>query len=145
MADESSPIVAPVATKPKKVLTEAQRLAFIKGREKRMANIAKRREEKLALQGMVDTSIIPPSTPDIAVETPAVAAPKTEPVANNFSPPLDYDKIADTVAKRVSDTLKTDMPPPAPKKPRKPRTPRAPAKPVGLPPSPPREQVFNWA
>lgn len=36
--------------KPKKVLTEAQRLAFMKGREKRMANLEKRRQEKLEAQ-----------------------------------------------------------------------------------------------
>jgi len=33
--------------KPKRVLTEAQRLAFLKGREKRMANIEKKRQEQL--------------------------------------------------------------------------------------------------
>lgn len=32
--------------KPKRVLTEAQRLAFLKGREKRMANLEKKRLEK---------------------------------------------------------------------------------------------------
>jgi len=33
--------------KPKRQLTEAQRLAFLKGREKRMANIERKRQEKL--------------------------------------------------------------------------------------------------
>jgi hypothetical protein len=132
MEDES----VMVAPKPKKVLTEAQRLAFIKGREKRMANIAKKREEKLALQGMEETPQVPPSTPDIAVETP-VAAPKT--------PPMDLDKIADSVAKRVTESIKADLPPPPPpKKPRKPRAPRAIVS-VPEPPSPRHEQVFNWA
>jgi len=32
--------------KPKRVLTEAQRLAFLKGREKRMANIEKKKLEQ---------------------------------------------------------------------------------------------------
>ncbi len=36
-----------VEEKPKRQLTEAQRLAFMKGREKRLANLAKKREEKL--------------------------------------------------------------------------------------------------
>ncbi len=34
-------------SKPKRVLTEVQRLAFLKGREKRMANIEKKRQEKI--------------------------------------------------------------------------------------------------
>lgn len=37
-------------TKPKRVLTEAQRLAFLKGREKRMANIERKRQEKIEAQ-----------------------------------------------------------------------------------------------
>jgi hypothetical protein len=36
-------------SKPRRVLTEAQRLAFIKGREKRMANIEKKKQEKEAI------------------------------------------------------------------------------------------------
>lgn len=39
-----------VDVKPKKVLTEAQRLAFLKGREKRLANIEKRRQEKVEIE-----------------------------------------------------------------------------------------------
>lgn len=50
-------------TKPKKVLTEAQRLAFLKGREKRMANIERKRQEKLEAQAATANSI-----PDTQVE-----------------------------------------------------------------------------
>jgi hypothetical protein len=43
--------------KPKKVLTEAQRLAFLKGREKRMANLEKKRLADLEL---ASASMSPP-------------------------------------------------------------------------------------
>lgn len=43
--------------KPKRQLTEAQRLAFLKGREKRLANIEKRRQEKIEqLQEIASTT-----------------------------------------------------------------------------------------
>lgn len=46
----ASPVVIPPEpappAKPKRVLTEAQRLAFIKGREKRLANLERKRMEK---------------------------------------------------------------------------------------------------
>ena len=48
--------------KPKRELTEAQRLAFLKGREKRMANIEKSRLAKLEFQemGSTDNDVKPP-------------------------------------------------------------------------------------
>lgn len=44
----------PSFTKPKRVLTEAQRLAFLKGREKRMANIERKRQEKLEAESVTE-------------------------------------------------------------------------------------------
>lgn len=89
--------------KPKRVLTEAQRLAFMKGREKRMANLERKRQEK-AEAAAADY------VPEPAPETPP--------------PNVFTDEFVDAVAERLAAKMKP--PPPAPKKraPRKPRTPR---------------------
>lgn len=48
---------------PKKTLTEAQRLAFLKGREKRMANIEKKRLEDEEKKAIETQTFSPPSKP----------------------------------------------------------------------------------
>lgn len=58
-------------TKPKRVLTEAQRLAFLKGREKRMANIEMKRQQLLETEP-VELPPVPESpTTDVPDESPA--------------------------------------------------------------------------
>jgi hypothetical protein len=52
-----------INTKPKKVLSEAQRLAFLKGREKRMANIEKKRLEKLEADMASEEFTLPQAPP----------------------------------------------------------------------------------
>lgn len=56
--------------KPKRQLTEAQRLAFMKGREKRLANIEKRRQEKLEQEKAQPVKEEIPSIPEAEVTTP---------------------------------------------------------------------------
>jgi hypothetical protein len=68
--------------KPKKVLTEAQRLAFLKGREKRMANIERKRQEKIEATG----TTAEPELPTIAPE-PKKTRPKKEKKVNPPPPP----------------------------------------------------------
>jgi hypothetical protein len=59
--------------KPKRVLTEAQRLAFLKGREKRMANIERKRQEKLEAEDEEEQQTV-----DHAVEEPIKIVAKSE-------------------------------------------------------------------
>jgi hypothetical protein len=75
------------AIKPKRVLTEAQRLAFLKGREKRMANIEKRRLEKEE-QKQVESEPIPAlPSPVLKRQVAAdVKKPKPEPDAEPTPP-----------------------------------------------------------
>jgi len=63
--------------KPKRVLNEAQRLAFLKGREKRMANIEKKRLEKLEAEQMEFKKEFVPPIPS-EPETPKIVKPKTK-------------------------------------------------------------------
>lgn len=124
--------------KPKKVLTEAQRLAFLKGREKRMANIEKKRLEK-------EEQLPDPPMPEVKRHEPTPApapapAPTPEPApapAPTFS--FDESKIADTIAERVLAKLETAKPK------RKPYT-RKPAKsaPSSPAPVPPPTHSFTW-
>jgi len=124
--------------KPKRVLTEAQRLAFMKGREKRMANLERKRQEKAEAA---------------AADYVAEPAPETPPASTMFT-----DEFVDAVAERLASKMKP--PPAAPKKrvPRKPRTPKAPPATVVVeeksedPTPPPVEdngvfqptQLFKW-
>lgn len=78
----------PAPSKPKRVLTEAQRLAFLKGREKRLANIEKRRQEKIEEVQQSIKEDIPPK-PILKRQTN-----KQE---------IDYDAIADRILQRLSD------------------------------------------
>lgn len=127
----------------KKVLTEAQRLAFLKGREKRMANIEKKRLEKAELEEQQQQ---PPSSPKS--ETPPPPKVVT-PVASTT--PFD-DLFAKMVAKEVLHSIRSEIPPPPvpAKKPRKARTVKP--KPVVETPSPapvptdptPPAHNFSW-
>jgi len=136
------PVVAEV--KPKRQLTEAQRLAFLKGREKRLANIARKREEKLEMERAIETKPVdaPVSPPPLEkiTERPAPTAIRT--------PDFNPDEIADKVASLVHERIKSELPPPPPpKKPRKPRTPRAAASHDDAPPPPPVQRQtasFQW-
>lgn len=95
--------------KPKRVLTEAQRLAFLKGREKRLANIERKRQEQMELD-------LPPEeeTPMVeeppVVETPVVEAPTPK---RHWEP----DELAHAVADIVIERMKKSKPPTPPPKP----------------------------
>lgn len=125
---ESAPDMAAAAAKPKKVLTEAQRLAFLKGREKRMANIEKKRLEKEEAKQVEEPA--PPEIPTLK---------RAEPRATSTPPPppsLDENKIADTVAERVWAKMQAAKPK------RKPYT-RKEKTEVSLTPPPPTHS-FTW-
>jgi len=124
--------------KPKKVLTEAQRLAFLKGREKRMANIEKKRLEKEELKEVE----APPPMPELKRHEPTLApavapAPATAPAP---APGFDESKIADTIAERVWAKLESAKPK------RKPytRKPKSESTPTTPPAPPPPTQTFTW-
>lgn len=126
MADE----VSIPKTKPKRELTEAQKLAFLKGREKRLANIEKKRLEKEeAAANTTEAKIVTPTKQ----ETPPQKQ-KPDPVPETQPAPVasfdfDMDALADKVAERI---LKA-QPVPAPK-------PKAPTRPRPTPPP----QQFTW-
>lgn len=122
--------------KPKRVLTEAQRLAFLKGREKRMANIEKNRLAKLEFQEATKEeppAVVPekqPPTPVVEVEEkveeippmPKLRRQKVVP-APVPTPAIDEDKIASIVADKIMAQM---IPPEKEKKPRKPRVAKIP-------------------
>lgn len=147
--------------KPKRTLTEAQRLAFLKGREKRMANIEKKRletEEKNAAVAEIQPDPDPvPVTPDEKPQPQSPAAPEPEPVVVPPVPKLkraprktttpafvlDEDKIANRVAEEVMKKMQELQPPPKERKPRKPRAkPLTPEKGMNAPPPP--AYNFSW-
>ena len=98
-----------VTEKPKRVLTEAQRLAFLKGREKRMANIEKKRLEKEEL----NAAAVAPKSPEPApAPAPAPAPPK--PVLERQTAG-DHDVIVDRIVERIKPLLVRPPTPPAPK------------------------------
>ena len=74
--------------KPKRVLTEAQRLAFLKGREKRLANIETRRMEKLeAMENAVQEDDMPPPAPKKKPRTTKVKVKTESPTAKKIQEP----------------------------------------------------------
>lgn len=94
----SQEVVQTDVQKPKRQLTEAQRLAFIKGREKRLANLAKKREEKFELQKSKLETVAPerPKTPPPSTEAQAVAqVDQSSDLA---------ERVADIVFNRISST-----------------------------------------
>lgn len=108
MADEVS------IPKPKRELTEAQKLAFLKGREKRLANIEKKRLEKEEAAANTVAEPEPEVIPKVVTPPPKIATPEIKPEpAESFH--FDMDTLADKVVERM---LKAQAPPQAPAKPK---------------------------
>lgn len=129
---DSAPDMA--AAKPKKVLTEAQRLAFLKGREKRMANIEKKRLEKEEAKQVEEA---PAPAPEPIPEMPTLK--RAEPRSTSTpTPTIDENKIADTVAERVWAKLQSAKPK------RKPYTRKEKTEVSPPPPPPPPTHSFTW-
>lgn len=122
-----------MAAKPKKVLTEAQRLAFLKGREKRMANIEKKRLEKEEAKQVEEAPAPAPEPPPPEMPTLKRAEPRA-----TSTPPIDENKIADTVAERVWAKLQAAKPK------RKPYTRKEKTEVTTPPPPPPPTHSFTW-
>lgn len=106
--------------KPKRVLTEAQRLAFLKGREKRLANLERRRLEKMeAMTTPVQPSVEPANEPDapVGIDKPQSTSPDVVESKPAAQPTTAFDM--DAFAKRVADHLseKVLVPQPKPKRP----------------------------
>lgn len=111
--------------KPKKVLTEAQRLAFLKGREKRMANLEKKRLADLELASASMSP--PPPKPKLKRQTnkleevqvsvhetkpqepePELAAVNTQPTPpppQQKTAEYDPDEIVERIMKRLPDMM----------------------------------------
>lgn len=128
-------VISPVAAKPKRELTEAQRLAFMKGREKRLANLQARKAEKKMMEQELE---LPPPEPVPEVvrqplrETPAPTAVRQE---------FDEGALIDKITTRLVAELKP------PKKPRKPRAPSRRHEPELEPiiETPLPRRTFKWA
>jgi hypothetical protein len=110
--------------KPKRVLTEAQRLAFLKGREKRLANIERKRQEQMELDHPPVEEI-----PEETVEPPVVETPVVAPTPKREWEP---DELAHAVADLVIERMKKSKPPTPP-----------PPKPATPPPRIPKQE-FLW-
>lgn len=142
---EEVKVPEPSSPAPKKrELTEAQRLAFLKGREKRMLNIQRRKEEK--------------------EEAAKLAAEKTEepvlkPIVKQHektpSPPENKDAYDDATAQKIADyvylKLRYDAASQAPpqRKPRKPSKPKIKEQPpreveTPAPSAPPPKKIISW-
>lgn len=127
MADAVSDI-----PKPKRVLTEAQRLAFLKGREKRMANIEKRRLEKEEAEAATETSKKPRKTPEPATEAPPEIPQLQRETAQ------DHDIIADRIIAKITPLLEPK------EKPKRAYNRRPKPEPVSPPPPQPPLKKFIW-
>lgn len=89
--------------KPKKVLTEAQRLAFLKGREKRMANLEKKRLADLEIASASMSP--PPSKPKLKRQTNKL---------EENSIPVQETKPQEQPPSEANDTKPSTPPPPPP-------------------------------
>lgn len=113
--------------KPKRVLTEVQRLAFLKGRQKRMENIAKRKQEKLEKEAAAAAAALSASSSE-SITMPESTA--TEGIdTSSLPPPAEaYAKlVADLVFKKLGEEEVQVEPPKKKRKyvrkaPAKPRT-----------------------
>lgn len=134
---EEEPVLQEEAPKKKRTLTEAQRLAFLKGREKRMLNIQKKKEEKEEAIRLLKEEKEPVET---AEPTPLIAEAR--------KPEYDEDAHAKKVADYVYMKLMSDIPQPPPQRaPRKPRRPKAVAEPTPVataPVVPPPAKNIAW-
>lgn len=123
-----------VPSEPKKrVLTEAQRLAFLKGREKRMLNIQKKKEEKEEMMKSKKAEMVQPESTEDAKSVPM---------------DIDEDGHAKKVAEYVYKKIMGGFEPPEtvvqpPKRTRKPRTSKGENEKVELPPAPP-QKIISW-
>lgn len=124
----------------KKQLTEAQRLAFLKGREKRMANIEKKRLEKEEAEAVVDAppkpklkrqvnKIDPDPEPEPEPEPKVKSEPKPEPepepkdmvepdidsMVNKIMSRIDH-QLGDTLMDRFMNAMKEQQAQPKPKR-----------------------------
>jgi hypothetical protein len=114
-------------SKPKRVLTEAQRLAFLKGREKRMANIEKKRLEKLESSSSLPEApvVIPdvppklqvPDVPEPSTVIPDIPTPPPPPppaavvsIPPTPTPFIDEGKLANDVADLVFRKMQENKP-----------------------------------
>lgn len=105
--------------KPKRQLTEAQRLAFIKGREKRLANLVRKRKEKeeeklaAAISDSMEspTTTAPASSSDTTIESELTDA---SPMINTQHEEV-AKKVADLIYKRLSEE-EHEEPPSKPKR-----------------------------
>lgn len=139
--------------KPKKQLTEAQRLAFLEGRKKRMANIEKKKQEKeeeeakKQEENTIETQIEPPE------RCPTPPPPSITPV---MDPDATAQKIADFVLDKIRAIKEEErkmnqevVPLPKPRKPRQPRKksispPLTPVKDEPKIEQPIPQRIFNW-
>lgn len=108
MSDHETPLDTE-NDKSKRVLTEAQRLAFLKGREKRMANIEKKRQERLEQNDETNQPPTPvaeskPKQPrrrtpkskdESTIQAPIPIKASSTPItpAEDFDSDSDYDEI----------------------------------------------------
>lgn len=140
--------------KPKRTLSEAQRLAFLKGREKRMANIEKKRLEKEEAVMAEQEFKLPEAPPKPKAtrkprvkpepvpepESEAKTEPETEtdpePEQAKAVPTLDEDALAEKIAEKLKGAI---VPPPITR--RKPR--KTKVAPV-TPEVPPPTNNFSW-
>ena len=113
-------------SKPKRQLTEVQRLAFLKGREKRLANIEKKRQEKLEEETAMRTQTdIPPSPVKVKKERkprtkknveepppPPPPVPGQDPDPPSKAPQVEQDIAKSEATDDIADGI---LPPVAPK------------------------------
>lgn len=127
--------------KPKRVLTEAQRLAFMKGREKRLANLERKRQEKLEAEGLTEE---PKPEPKEEQDPPPPM-----PVLHRQTNHID-DGMAHKIAELVYGKLIEDVPePPKRKYTRKEKPVQVPRDPspihrVETVQQPIPQKTFNW-
>lgn len=93
-------------SKPKRQLTEVQRLAFLKGREKRLANIEKRRQEQIEEKQHIEESVKEPSTPPPKPKRerkPRVKKTADPPQLNIAKSDIQNDVVEDTVQESIPE------------------------------------------
>jgi hypothetical protein len=96
MTDNNETVVnEAVPDKPKRVLTEAQRLAFIKGREKRMQNIMMKKAAK------EEESKLSPEKSPIMLKLKRTKKTDTEEESKPDHPSLNVDAIADKLFEKM--------------------------------------------
>lgn len=112
---DTVPTESPVAKK--RYLTEAQKLAFLKGREKRMANIERRKQEKLEAETATkedNEERKEKSTPVVDIKPEQVeVVPEIVPQvveSENDDEDIQAKKIADIIFERIKSQVSADLP-----------------------------------